>query len=125
MQINVNDVDYELLIGYQKDDNRRKAFNQLVAKTFPCSFEPWYEGRYWNDKYIPYTLFDGENAVANVSVNKMNFVVMGEPKFYIQIGTVMTDDAYKNQGLSRFLMEYVLVEWETRCDLVYLYANKT
>jgi len=68
-------------------------------------------------------LVDGAKIVANVSVNVIDFMVLGEKKTYVQIGTVMTDADYRGLGLSRFLMEKVLEEWESKVDLIYLFAN--
>src|ERR1700721_111363 len=107
MKINLNNQEYTLLIGQQKDSCYRTAFNNLVQKIFGFSFETWYHLGYWNDKYIPYTLFDGDKAVANVSVHIMDFNTFSEQKRYVQIGTVMTDEAYRNRQLSRFLMEKI------------------
>lgn len=123
MKITLNNKEYTFLIGYQKEDKYRAELNNLAKKTFGISFEDWYQSGYWNEKYIPYTLFDGEMAVANVSVNIMNFYVLGQQQQYVQIGTVMTEEAYKNKGLSRFLMEKVLSEWNQKCNFIYLYAN--
>ena len=77
------------------------------------------------DKYIPYSLLDDNKVVANVSVNIMEINIDGEEKKFIQIGTVMTDERYRNQGLARLLMEKVLDEWENKCDCIYLFANDT
>ncbi len=125
MKITLSNKEYTFLIGYQKDQERRAAFDILVKKIFGISFEDWYKAGYWNEKYIPYTLFDGDKAVANVSVNIMDFDNCGNPKHYIQIGTVLTDKEYRNKKLSRFLMEKVLDEWNKNCDFIYLYANKS
>lgn len=111
--------------GYQQDDKKRTAFNALAVKTFDLSFEEWYQSGYWRDKYIPYTLFDGEQAVANVSVNIMDFSIFGHKQRTIQLGTVMTDDAYRNQGLSRMIMEKVFEDWKADNHLIYLFANST
>lgn len=111
--------------GYQQDEHKRAAFNHLAVKTFDLSFEEWYQSGYWRDKYIPYTLFDGEQAVANVSVNIMDFSIFGHQQRTIQIGTVMTEEAYRNQGLSRRLMEKVFEDWKANCHLIYLFANST
>ncbi|HAT4486861.1 TPA: GNAT family N-acetyltransferase [Legionella pneumophila] len=111
--------------GYQQDDKKRTAFNALAVKTFDLSFEEWYQSGYWRDKYIPYTLFDGEQAVANVSVNIMDFSIFGHKQRTIQLGTVMTDDAYRNQGLSRMIMEKVFKDWKADNHLIYLFANST
>ena len=111
--------------GYQQDEQKRAAFNHLAVKTFNLSFEEWYQSGYWRDKYIPYTLFDGEQAVANVSVNIMDFSIFGHKQKTIQIGTVMTDEAYRNQGLSRKLMGKVFEDWKADNHLIYLFANST
>lgn len=50
-------------------------------------------------------------------------MILGESKSYVQIGTVMTDEEYRGQELSRVLMEIVLKEWEDKCDIIYLFAN--
>src|SRR5579864_3812539 len=99
--------DYTFFKGYQKNDQLRAAFNRLAEKTFKITFEVWYKAGFWNEKYIPYTLFDKDRAIANVSVNIMDFNTLGKHKRYIQLGTVMTDEDYRNKGLSRFLMEKV------------------
>jgi N-acetylglutamate synthase-like GNAT family acetyltransferase len=125
MKIILNGHEYTFLIGYQKDDNYRAAFNELAVKTFNLSFAPWYQSGYWKEKYIPYTLFDGEKAVANSSINIMDFNAFGEKKRYIQIGTVMTDVEYRNQGLNKFLLEKILEDWKEKCHFIYLFANST
>ena len=111
--------------GYQQDEQKRAAFNHLAVKTFDLSFEEWYQSGYWRNKYIPYTLFDGEQAVANVSVNIIDFSIFGHKQKTIQIGTVMTDEAYRNQGLSRKLMGKVFEDWKADNHLIYLFANST
>jgi len=125
LKINLADKEYIFLIGYQREVKYRAAFDILAKKVFGISFEEWYQAGYWNEKYIPYTLFDGNKAVGNVSVNIMDFNTLGKPQRYIQIGTVLTDENYRNKKLSRFLMEKVLEEWNDKSDFVYLYANPT
>lgn len=125
LQVTLGNKDYTFLVGYQDQQIYRAAFNKLVDKVFNISFEAWYQAGYWNEKYIPYTLFDGDRAVANVSVNIMDFDTFEEKKRYIQLGTVLTDEDYRNRKLSQFLMQHVLKEWETRCDFFYLFANSS
>ena len=125
MQIEINCEKYELLSGYQKTDHLRRAFNELSKNIFKLSFEDWYQSGYWNDKYIPYTLFDGDKAVANVSTNIINFKMFGEQKRTIQIGTVMTDEAYRGQSLCKFLMHRIINEWSKKCDFIYLFSNNS
>ncbi|MEG0848160.1 MAG: GNAT family N-acetyltransferase [Niameybacter sp.] len=109
----------------KKDKATFKAFNKLAVNVFELSFEKWYEKGYWRDKYFPYTLFDGDKAVANVSASMIHTLVGGEPKLYIQIGTVMTDAHYRGRWLSRRLIQALIEEWQDKCDGIYLYANDT
>jgi len=121
--IKANDKTYGYASYFKDDDQLRSSFNSLTRKTYGFDFEEWYKNGYWQDRYIPYALLDGDNIISNVSVNVIDFFVMGEKKRFIQIGTVMTDKEYRNQGLNRFLMERVLEDWKEKCDLIYLFAN--
>jgi GNAT superfamily N-acetyltransferase len=95
----------------------------LTRKVYGFDFENWYLKGYWGNGYIPYSLLNGDVVIANISVNVINFLVRGEKRTYIQIGTVVTDQQNRNQGLSRLLLEKVLAEWRGKCDLIYLFAN--
>lgn len=121
--IKINDKIYGYTVDFKDNKKIRNAFNTLTRKTYGFDFEEWYQNGYWKDRYIPYALLDGEKVISNVSVNIIDFLIMGEKKRYIQIGTVMTDKEYRNQGLNRFIIEKVLEEWRDRCDLIYLFAN--
>lgn len=121
--IDVKGKQYRLVTEFKHKSELRHSFNELTKKTYGFDFEQWYLEGYWEEKYLPYSLLDGDKVIANVSVNIMDFSVFGEPKRYIQIGTVMTDHDYRQQGLSRLLMEVIIKEWEEKCDLIYLYAN--
>ena len=110
--------------GYKENEALRGSFNELALHTFGIEFETWYRHGYWTDKYQPYSFIHQGKVIANVSVNLLNLVIEGESKRAIQIGTVMTHPDYRNQGLSRKLMEIVLEDFNY-VDLVYLFANKT
>ncbi|MBK3496389.1 GNAT family N-acetyltransferase [Viridibacillus sp. YIM B01967] len=70
-----------------------------------------------------YSLLDNDKMVSHITVNAIDFIVLGEKKRFVQFGTVMTDEHYRNQGLSRVLMETVIDEWKDKCDMFYLFAN--
>ena len=116
---------YRLSKEVMTNDAMRAAYNELTVKTFGFSFEQWYQQKYWTNSNIPYTLFDGDKAISNISINRMEVLWDGIKRNYIQIGTVMTDEAYRNQGLSRYLMEEVMKDWESQCDAMFLFANQS
>ncbi|TYQ18140.1 UNVERIFIED_CONTAM: putative acyltransferase [Acetivibrio alkalicellulosi] len=122
-QVKIGDRIY----GYSKNfkDNKeiRASYNNLTRQTYSFDFEEWYQNGYWKDEYIPHVLLDGEKVISSIFVSIIDFLILGEKKRFIQIGTVMTDKDYRNLGLNRFIMERILDEWQNKCDLIYLFAN--
>lgn len=121
--IKLNEKTYGYTFDFKDNDEIRNGFNSLTRKTYGFDFEEWYQNGYWKNGYIPYAMLDGKDVVSNVSVNVIDFFDNGDKKRYIQIGTVMTDEKYRKQGLNRSLMEKVLEKWKGKCDLIYLFAN--
>ncbi len=114
-----------LIKQIKEDPQLRDSFNGLAMKTFGLSFAEWWRRGYWTDSYIPYVFVDGERVVANASVNIMDLMWQGQPKRYIQIGTVMTDETYRHKGLSRTLLQEIIGDWAGKSDAIYLFANDT
>ena len=67
-------------------------------------------------------MVDGE-VVSNVSVNKTNMLVDGEVKHFLQLGTVMTYETYRNRGYIRMIMDEITSDFEGKVDGMYLFAN--
>lgn len=122
-EVFINDKKYTFIKDFKDNTLFRKSYNTLTQKTYGFDFEQWYQSGYWGSGYMPYSLLDGENIVANVSTSIVDCLVLGETKRYIQIGTVMTDHDYQNQGLARYLMKRVIEECKSKCDMIYLFAN--
>jgi GNAT superfamily N-acetyltransferase len=114
---------YTYVTNYKNNDELRHSFNKLVEKSFYFNFDEWFNNGFWGEKYIPCSLINGKKVIANVSVNLMDFNMDGVEKHYIQIGTVMTDEEYQGQGLSRYLMEKVIEEYRYKSDGIYLFAS--
>ena len=92
-------------------------FNRLAEETFGIRFDKV------GGEYEPHVLASGNTVCANVSVNRIPFLVHGKRRFFIQLGTVMTKKEYRGLGLSRFILEAVITEWRDQCDALYLFAN--
>ncbi|WP_240415590.1 GNAT family N-acetyltransferase [Paenibacillus periandrae] len=117
--------DLKLIQDYKHLPEYRLSFNELAAQVFHIDFEQWYKRGCWDDTYTCYSYIDGNTVVANLSVSRMKLVLNGQHYKGIQIGTVMTHPDYRSRGLSRKLLEFVLAEYEAKCDLMYLFANKS
>ncbi|MBQ9887207.1 MAG: GNAT family N-acetyltransferase [Lachnospiraceae bacterium] len=113
---------YKLIKNYRENDELRLSLNGLAKKTFGLDFEGWYRNGYWKDNYNPYSIVVDGRVVSNVSVNTIDIVWDGEVKHFIQLGTVMTDEAYRNKGLMKIIMKEIENDYKG-VDGMYLYAN--
>lgn len=118
-------MEFQLVKNIKESDTLRNSFINLAMETFDLSFKDWYAQGYWSGSYLPYALCDGNRVVANASVNIIPTLWQGQPKRYIQIGTVMTDTGCRDRGLSRYLLNEIIADWKNSCDAIYLYANDT
>lgn len=57
-----------------------------------------FEQGFWGDKFVPYTLFDDDKAVASVGVSISELEWNGHIGRYAQLSTVMTEPAYRGRG---------------------------
>ena len=113
----------ELISNYMNDDTYRHMLNELTRKTFGFDFESWVTHGYFEGDYIPYSFMSEGRIISNVSVNRMKFMQNGAMKYYILIGTVMTDESYRKRGLAAKLMKHVIEEYEQECDGIYLFGD--
>lgn len=113
----------EIVKNYRDNAALRQSFDGLAGRTFGLTFEDWYRNGYWSDKYIPYSVTEEGRVIANVSVNRMDMRLDGEIRHLLQLGTVMTDEAYRNRGLIRRLMEEIEADYAGKTDGMYLFAN--
>ncbi|RDY32164.1 GNAT family N-acetyltransferase [Lachnotalea glycerini] len=114
---------YEVRKSYRQNEILRKSFNELASGIFGINFEDWYKNGYWTDKYNPYSIVTENKVVANVSVNKMEFISNGKSVKYLQLGTVMTDKKYRNMGFIKTIMQEIEKDYYDIVDGIYLFAN--
>lgn len=113
----------EFVKHYMANDGLRAALNALTRQTFGFDFEKWYAGGGWEGDYLPYSLMEGGRMLANVSANRMLFLQNGQERCYIQLGTVMTDKAYRRRGLAAQLMRTAMDDLHGECDGFYLFGD--
>lgn len=123
MHLTVDGKDYRFVRNAMTDSKWREQYCTLAKTVFGLDFSPWYNSGYYDGSFVPYTLYDGHTAAASVGVVPSNFNWNNSKKIYAQISTVMTHPDYRGRGLSDALLKLVLAEWESKCDMIYLYAN--
>lgn len=107
---------------YRDNAALRAGFNALAEATFGLNFENWYRNGFWTDCYAPYSVVEDGKVVANVSLNRTDMRIGGEVRRLYQLGTVMTDPAYRNRGYIRAIMAEIEKD-TTDADGVYLFGN--
>ncbi|WP_347218272.1 GNAT family N-acetyltransferase [Chryseobacterium sp.] len=123
--ISINNKNYTLHLQYQDNEKLRKEFNRLTQKVWDFDFENYYQSGFWDNSCILYSLFEDDTIVSHTTVSLFEGDIDGKPGKFIQLGTVMTDEAYQNQGLSRFLMERILADFKGKANGIFLFANET
>lgn len=124
-QITVNDKTYTLHIAYQDNDTLRTAFNAMTFDFWEFTFESYYQSGYWDDTCIIFSLFDGETIVAHTTLSIFQTKIQNQLLCLGQLGTVMTQPTHTKQGLSRFLMQYIMETYCNTLDGYFLFANDT
>ncbi|MGN0536955.1 MAG: GNAT family N-acetyltransferase [Acutalibacteraceae bacterium] len=114
----------KIVKNYRKNDTLRHSLNRLATETFGLSFESWYQNGFWNDKYIPYSMVENDEVIANVSANIIDILHNGQIRSFIQLGTVMTAETYRNKGLIRQIMNEIEQDFKDKTDRFFLFAGR-
>jgi GNAT superfamily N-acetyltransferase len=123
-QININNL--ELVTRYSLNDRLREKLYPLFQKVFGIetkTLTDFYQRGFWSDHYFPYTFFDGEQAVANVSAFPLDMMINGEYKRCAGIQSVMTDPDYRGNGLMKVLFSKMLGDIDKEFEGALLFTS--
>jgi len=116
----------DIIENYRDNELLRNEYYNFISKIFPSAdFKEWYAKGFWKDEYNPISIIKDGKLISNVSATLMNIIVEGRILRGIQIGAVGTLPEFRNQGLSRLLMEYVINKYRKSTDIFLLFANET
>jgi ribosomal protein S18 acetylase RimI-like enzyme len=105
-----------------RDGTKVESLNALIDKVFGFDFRDWRAAGFWDESYRPYTLFDGDRAVSNVSVYSLDMRIGSEWRKAAQICTTATLPDYRHRGLATDLLDAALKEARASHDFVFLLA---
>ena len=107
------------------DDSAPKAeFIRFLKSTFNLDLTLWDKAGFWDEKYRPFSFFNGPTLAANVCVYSMIMTVAGRDCRVAQISAVGTRPEYQRQGLGRKLTERALAWARDKHEFFYLFADK-
>ncbi len=122
----INSDNLKIFEKYRDNELLRNEYFNFISKIFPgADFKEWYSKGFWKDEYNPVSVIKDGKIISNISVARMNIIVEGRNLRGIQIGAVGTVSEFRNQGLSRVLMEYVIEKYSNETDIFLLFANET
>lgn len=116
---------FSLIKNYNLESEWNDSFNQLAMKTFDIDFTTWYKKGYNEQVFNRFSIHVHNKIVASVSTYHTTLFMDHTAYQALQIGTVMTDRAYRHQGLATQLLQEVLQHYEQEVDVFYLLANET
>lgn len=100
------------------------AFLRFIPRVFrTISFDQWYALGGWPTGYRAFAIFEGDDIVANVAVQKMHVIVRGQRQVAWQLGAVGVLPDARGRGLQRRLLTHVLNELGAD-QFVFLFANE-
>lgn len=123
-QIEIDTLKY--LDKYSSDVINREKLYPLFERVFgikASTFEDFSNRGLWNDEYFPYTFFDGDQAVANVSAFPLAMNINGDYTNFIGIQSVMTDPDYRKNGLMKILFKKMLDDLNKKCKGFILFTS--
>ena len=122
---NYMDMDMKLISDYRTDTEYFGMLDKLASATFGIALSEWNESGLLGSNYIPYSFIADGKIAANVSANIFTCEISGQTYQVVQLGTVMTDPAYRKLGLAGKLMRHVLSVYEKECLFIFLFANSS
>lgn len=113
----------EYISRYSNDTLTREKLYPLFEAVFgiPADvLKDFYQRGFWNPTYRPYTLFDGEMAVANASMFAMPLQIKGKRVRAAGIQSVMTHPEHRGRGYMKQLIAKMLDEIDQEFEAAFL-----
>lgn len=96
--------------AYWGDRAARDAFYSFIRIIHNLDFGLWESAGCWDERYRPFSLFEGDRVVSSVCLYSMDMVVGGRRMKLSQISGVGTLPEFRRKGLNRKLTRLAL-EW--------------
>ncbi len=102
--------EFTFRFDYFDDPAARNQFKSFLHSIHSLDLELWERMGFWDDAYVPFSLFDGDRIVASVCLYTMDMMIGGERCRVGQFSGVGTVEPLRRRGLSRWLTERA-IEW--------------
>lgn len=113
----------EFVSRYSNDETTREHLYPLFEAVFEIPVDvlkDFHQRGFWDPTYRPYTLFDGERAVANASMFSMPLMIKGKQVQAAGIQSVMTHPEHRGKGYMKRLVAKMLEEIDQEFEAAFL-----
>lgn len=109
--------------NYWNSPALKAEFIRFLVRIHGLDLSRWGELGFWDNKYRPFSYFDGNSLVANVCLYSMDMTVRGKRRLGAQISAVGTLPEYRRRGLSTQLTERAMDWARPDHDFFFLFAD--
>ena len=114
---------YTFRRAYWDDPRARAAYQAFLIDIHRLDLGPWEKHGFWDERYVPYSLFDGDRVVASVCLYDMDMVLAGRRCRLGQLSGVGTRPELRRRGLNRWLTEQALRDTAGTHEGYFLFAD--
>lgn len=100
---------------YFKDPIAKESFERYAIDIFNLDFFRWKEKGLWDDRYVPFSAFDGDKCVSSMCTYICDLIIEGIERRCIQLLTVGTLEAYRKKGIQRRLWTMIHECYSPEC----------
>lgn len=110
--------------NYWDKPELKSAFMKYLVDIFGLDLSLWDDLGFWDNRYRPFSYFDGDLLVSNVCIYSMDMIVLGKRCKVAQISAVGTLPEYRRKGLSSKLTLKAMDWAKENHEFFYLFADK-
>lgn len=108
---------------YWDDHRAKEAFKTFLLSMHGVDLTSWETNGFWDERYVPFSLFEGDRIVASVCLYSMDLVIAGKRCRAGQLSGVGTLPEYRRRGLNRCITEEALRWAAPHHDGFFLFAD--
>jgi len=102
----------------------KNEFTKFLVNIHNLDLTHWGEMGFWDNRYRPFSYFDGDSLVASVCIYSMDMTIKGEQCQVAQVSAVGTLPEYRRKGLN-FELTQKAMEWaRVNHDFFFLFADE-
>lgn len=92
---------------YFNDPMAKESFERYAIDIFNLDFSRWKERGLWDERYVAFSAFEGNQCVSSMCVYLCDLIIEGIERKCIQLLTVGTLKEYRKRGIQRRLWSMI------------------